>query len=108
MILIVGGKHQGKEAFARANFPEKKVLANLHLEIKKRLEAGEDLSKLAEELISNYEDAVITCDEVGNGVVPIEKKERDYRDVTGRTLIELAGEAEEVYRVICGLGQKIK
>ena len=34
--------------------------------------------------------------------------EREYREQTGRILIELAKEAEEVIRVICGIGQKIK
>lgn len=108
MILIVGGKHQGKEAFAKATFPEKEIITNLHITIHERLNRGEDLTNLVDELIQKYKDAVITCDEVGNGVVPIEKEERNYRDVTGRTLIELAKNSEEVYRVICGLGQKLK
>ena len=34
--------------------------------------------------------------------------EREYRERTGRILIRLAQEAEEVERVICGIGQRIK
>ena len=47
-------------------------------------------------------------DEIGNGIVPMDAFEREYREQTGRILIELAKEAEEVIRVICGIGQKIK
>ena len=34
--------------------------------------------------------------------------ERAYRELTGRMLIAIAQQAEEVVRVICGMGQKIK
>ena len=48
------------------------------------------------------------ADEVGNGIVPVEKIERRYRDLCGRLLVEIASRSKEVYRVICGIGQKIK
>ena len=51
---------------------------------------------------------VIISDEIGNGIVPVEAFEREYRERTGRILIELARKAQEVERVICGIGQKIK
>lgn len=53
-------------------------------------------------------DCIIICDEIGNGIVPIEAFEREYRERTGRIIIQLAKRAEEVERVICGIGQKIK
>ena len=46
--------------------------------------------------------------EIGNGIIPLEPFEREYRERTGRILVELASRAEEVERVICGMGQKIK
>ena len=49
-----------------------------------------------------------TDDEVGNGIVPIDFLEREYRERTGRILVKLANQADEVVRVICGIGQKIK
>ncbi len=51
---------------------------------------------------------IIISDEIGNGIVPIDSFEREYREKTGRILIELASQAEEVIRVICKIGQKIK
>ena len=51
---------------------------------------------------------VIISDEIGNGIVPVDAFERDYRERTGRMLITLASQADEVVRVLCGIGQKIK
>ena len=48
------------------------------------------------------------CDEVGCGVVPVEKEEREYREQVGRMQIVLAKASESVERVICGIAQKIK
>lgn len=59
-------------------------------------------------MLCRYPDCVIISDEIGNGIVPMDAFEREYRERTGRLLVELAGAAEEVVRVICGIGQKIK
>ena len=48
------------------------------------------------------------CDEIGNGIVPVDGFEREYRERTGKILVALAAGAKEVVRVICGIGQKIK
>lgn len=53
-------------------------------------------------------DLILVCDEVGNGIVPMEKAERDYRECVGRVLCVLAGEADTVERVHCGIPQMIK
>ena len=53
-------------------------------------------------------DCIIISDEVGNGIVPADAFEREYRERTGRILVELAGRADEVVRVVCGISQKIK
>lgn len=64
-----------------------------------------------EEILSFLEkcgDCIIICDEIGNGIVPVDAFEREYRERVGRILIEIAAKADEVYRVICGVGQRIK
>ena len=38
----------------------------------------------------------------------IDKTERDFREWIGRVQVLLAKEADEVIRVICGIGQRIK
>ena len=51
---------------------------------------------------------MITSDEVGLGIVPLDRKVREWREATGRALCRIAAEADEVYRVSCGIGMKIK
>ncbi|MFR5732713.1 MAG: bifunctional adenosylcobinamide kinase/adenosylcobinamide-phosphate guanylyltransferase [Clostridium sp.] len=52
--------------------------------------------------------AVITLDEVGCGIVPLEKSERDYREAVGHAGQMLAAAAAEVYRMQCGIAARIK
>ena len=52
--------------------------------------------------------AVITLDEVGCGIVPLEKTERDYREAVGHAGQMLAAAAAEVYRMQCGIAVRIK
>ena len=51
---------------------------------------------------------LIICDEVGGGVTPLDREDRDWRELVGRTCCALAETAEAVYRVHCGLGVRIK
>lgn len=51
---------------------------------------------------------VLICDEVGGGIVPVEKADRDYRECVGRALCELAKTADTVERVHCGIGHTVK
>ena len=53
-------------------------------------------------------DTIVIADEIGNGIVPLDAFEREYSEQTGRAEILLAKKADEVVRVICGIGQKIK
>ena len=53
-------------------------------------------------------DTIVIADEIGNGIVPLDAFEREHREQTGRAEILLAKKADEVIRVICGIGQKIK
>ena len=59
-------------------------------------------------MIERNPDLIFICDEVGNGIVPVEKEERDYRECVGRVLCVLAEEADTVERVHCGIPQTIK
>jgi adenosyl cobinamide kinase/adenosyl cobinamide phosphate guanylyltransferase len=55
-----------------------------------------------------WEDTVFICTDISSGVVPVDQELRAWREMTGRTLIYLGKEAEEVTRMFCGLPQKIK
>ena len=51
---------------------------------------------------------IIICDEIGCGLVPVDAFEREYREAAGRICTVLAEHADEVYRVVCGIGMRIK
>lgn len=84
------------------------VVDHFHNWIKANMLKGRCPEKEVRMFLEKYPDCVIISDEIGNGIVPSEAFEREYRERTGRLLVELAQRATEVVRVICGIGQKIK
>lgn len=84
------------------------ILNHFHLWVRNRLKADGDPEKEIRKFLDRFPDCVIICDEIGNGIVPVEAFERAYREQTGRIVTALAKEAEEVVRVVCGIGQRIK
>lgn len=87
------------------------VINHLHLIIKDLLlkeKEEKEILNIILSILKENKNMIFICDEIGNGIVPIDKFERLYRDVTGHILIELAKEAEKVYRVVCKITQIIK
>ena len=129
MKLIIGGYAQGKLKYAvsKYNVAEEHVfegtlpaneeaekiegaviVSSLHKWIKKRIKEGGRPEEEISSFVKKHADAIIICDEIGNGIVPMDPFERVYRERTGRILVKLAEDAEEVERVVCGIAQKIK
>ncbi len=127
MILIIGGMAQGKRAFAEERFGmgdaeswtdgEKasweQVLASsrchgLHLLFRRLLKEGGSLEGLEAALFSSRPERVLVADEIGCGLVPMDREERRIREETGRALCRIAARCDQVWRVTCGLGQRIK
>lgn len=143
MILIIGGRAQGKREFAKTRFslsddeiytvpqtgndslndeeipetvsPETELskgnfraIDGYHRAIYEQLRRGENPETAFSNLLKQYPHIILVADEVGMGIVPIEKNERDYRDAVGHVLTLAAASSDEVYRVIAGLGQRVK
>ena len=73
-----------------------------------RIRAGiepADTFKINRDMLS---DAVIISNDVSCGIVPIETDLRAWREACGRMNNYLARESDEVWRLFCGLPQKIK
>ena len=64
-----------------------------------------DLQYLAEMLARL---PVVTASETGCGVVPLEARQRKFRENAGRLACLLAGKADVVIRMCCGIPQIIK
>ena len=87
------------------------ILNHLHLWVRDLLDEGMEEEKMQTTILSwikSNPDSIVICDELGNGIVPIKKQERIWREQTGRLMIELAKQAERVERILCGLGQRLK
>ncbi|WMJ22047.1 bifunctional adenosylcobinamide kinase/adenosylcobinamide-phosphate guanylyltransferase [Paludicola sp. MB14-C6] len=59
-------------------------------------------------LMKNSNIEVIVCDEVGCGVVPMQRYERDFRECVGRISCLVATNANSVERIYCGIATVIK
>lgn len=111
LIMIIGGMAQGKHAFA-AQFTHARCIDGLAAQIRDAVRAGRD--PLAEanasvrEFVTGREDVVLIYPEVGSGVVPMDPEERAWREAVGRAGCRIAAEADEVYRVVAGIAQRIK
>ena len=126
MELYIGGFAQGKLRYVRKKYPqftdadvadggevrefcrESKIWNHLHLWVKRRLSEGGEPEKELEQMLAACPDSIIICDEIGNGIVPLDHAEREYREYTGRLLCRLAEEATCVERIICGVGLRVK
>ncbi|MBO5144647.1 MAG: bifunctional adenosylcobinamide kinase/adenosylcobinamide-phosphate guanylyltransferase [Lachnospiraceae bacterium] len=69
---------------------------------------GKSVTDILERLLRQRPDLIITMDEVGCGIVPVEKADRLYREAVGYTGCFLAEKADRVIRVISGIGQVIQ
>lgn len=71
-----------------------------------------DMEKQAEafteELYRKNPDIIIVSNELGYGVVPMERFDRDYRETVGRVCTCIAARSDAVTRVVCGIGTRIK
>lgn len=125
MKLIIGGAYQGKLDYVRARFGLSETEIHDCLETE-----GLDLSKAclnhAERYIrycmsssadpfeaiarwtERHPDGVLICEDIFCGVVPIEPELRAWREDCGRFVNRMAGQADEVIRIFCGLPQKLK
>ena len=84
------------------------MFRNFHLWIRELIAQGKDAEAEAEQYFAAHPNAILIADEVGNGIVPLDPFEREYRERLGRILIRAAELSEQVVRVICGIGQRIK
>ena len=120
MELIIGGACQGKKEYAISHFglKDSEIFTctededlNLtarcidHLERYLRRCTAEDREPAAPEAFRK--DAVLICEDITCGIVPINALDRKWRELTGRYLQRLTGAGADVTRVFCGFAQKL-
>lgn len=84
------------------------IVNHLHILIQRRVAAGEPVDTLIDELYAVNPQMILICDEVGSGIVPLERKDRLYRETVGRVLCAAVAKSDRVERILCGIGQCLK
>lgn len=136
MKLVIGGAFQGKLSYAKKTWGMEegwidgadcaleeidrcRGIYHFHEYIRRVLleqeDTGEALTEIernaalfAEHLARENPDILIVSNELGYGVVPMDKFDRRYREMVGRVCTCIARQADEVVRVVCGIGARLK
>ena len=126
MILMIGGRYQGKLDYACETFGishkdvfnctrekvevdyEKAILNNVEELVYACLANNRDPMKYLAARKSRWIDSVMIINDISCGLVPMDADDRAFREAVGRTAMYLAQEAENVTRVFAGLGKRLK
>ncbi|OON86972.1 hypothetical protein BXO88_05360 [Oribacterium sp. C9] len=137
MILVLGGMCQGKHSFCKKEFPTAVLIDDFEYKIREQLKQGKDPVKEAErwledntgsftditgvssdkadrikdmgsDSVAEKPELVIIMREVGSGVVPMDREEREWREAVGRVSCLFAERAARVYRLLAGIPQRLK
>lgn len=107
MIFITGPLFSGKRqtAMELLGCGEEELKKRAVWDVQDMVKDSTDLTELVEKL-SAYE--VVIATEVGGGVVPVDREERESREAAGRLAVLLASRADTVIRVFCGIPMVLK
>lgn len=119
MRFVIGGRASGKNEYVKnkygaAEIPDAdfnnimtaRAVKNFHIFVRENIST--DIRGLVDEICEKNPDIIIISDEVGCGVVPSDDFEREWRERAGRANCYIADRADEVVRVVCGIGTVIK
>lgn len=116
MEFIVGGKAQGKRDYMIKKYNvEEDIICDGKSCTPQELEEAAFIDEL-HEFIRRFpqwepvfrQDAVIICDEVGSGIVPVDEEDRRWRESVGRIGCRIAAEADTVTRLVFGIPVALK
>ncbi len=128
MILIIGGAYQGKLDYAKEEYGltdadvftceegstavgfDEKIVDHFERYILALIKAGQVPERaVGMQLRANrYKGRIVICDDISQGIVPMDKTERAWREGVGRTMVKVAQQADKVVRVFCGIPVVLK
>lgn len=125
MIFVFGGAYQGKLDYVKKEFnidekdiffcketdsrlPEGfKVISGLEKFTLGFAKKGESAEEYIKKNLSRFDDTIFIADDISQGLVPMDKTMRFWREMNGRVMNSIAAKAERVDRVFCGIGRRI-
>ncbi|ADY57169.1 cobalbumin biosynthesis protein [Syntrophobotulus glycolicus DSM 8271] len=125
MILILGGRYQGKTAYALKNYGSGTVvfdlagqeitgmygagiIVNLQEGVRQLIRMDIRPEEYFRDNLAKLAGKILVGTEIGCGIVPVEKADRAWRDETGRVYQLLAANAQKVERVWAGIPVTLK
>ena len=126
MVMVTGGAFQGKRECLKQLFglSDKDIVSgtdcliedvlsaaavtDYHGLVKRLIAENINVSDFTERFCRENTKAAVTINEIGCGIIPLEKSERIYREEVGRAGCIIAAHSETVIRVFCGIHQIIK
>ena len=124
MILITGGAYQGKLEYVKKTFGITEVadgslcdlsevknvecISGYHELVKRLIRSEIEPITFTGKLCNENPNVIVVINEVGSGIIPIEKEERLWRETVGRCGCILAKKADIVIRIVCGIPHILK
>ena len=126
MILVFGGVYQGKLDYVRERFSlqdsdiffctdddathpaGKKVIYEIDKWLLALLREGYDVTEQIDKFVKNNQNAIIICNDISCGIVPVEPVMRKWREEVGWFLVTVAKNSDEVIRLYCGIPTRLK
>ena len=126
MILIIGGAYQGKLDYALTRFslsendvyrcnaektdmPKgKKIIYETDKWILALIKNETETEPEIKKFMDSNNGAIVICNDISCGVVPIDPVMRKWRDAAGRSLAALSQKSDEVIRLFCGIPSRLK
>ena len=126
MKLIIGGAYQGKNETAKKLFRLKnteildgesceieevfscRAVSGFHMLIRRIMEHQGSPEAFFERLRTENPGVILISNEIGYGIVPLDRFEREWREKTGRICCLAAQESDHVIRVLAGNAVYIK
>lgn len=124
MRLVLGGRYQGKLDYVLQTYGLKAedvfTCTDMNVAFEAPciyrteefvfacVKAGIHAAEVLEANKAALQNAIVICDDISGGVVPIDKDERAWREENGWALAWLSRNAESVERLFCGIPQRLK
>ncbi len=123
MELIFGGAYQGKLDYVKENYKcdiicdcsdgrepdfDADVIYGIEGFVMECAKIEREAKDYFQERENLFADIVLVITDTSQGVVPIDKDVRAFREMNGRLMLYLADKADSVTRVFCGIGKKLK
>ncbi|MGG7077508.1 bifunctional adenosylcobinamide kinase/adenosylcobinamide-phosphate guanylyltransferase [Clostridium sardiniense] len=124
MILVFGGAYNGKLAYVKEKYNldeedifycnsdninlEKKVICGFHIFVRNMILENKSPLEYIKSNMDKLKDKIIITDDIGLGIVPIEKTDRIWRDEHGKSIQYISSKSKKVIRIFLGIEKVLK